>query len=409
VRIGIVYADPTTTKAAAGIGAKGASVGDPKAYATAIIADLNARGGINGRKIQPFWYADDVTGAEQSQQMTAACEGFMSDSKVVAVVGLGHPALADCVERRGGITVDATFGVSGLDAAGFSQFPHYANVSALALDRAARDLVSSLVSQGYFSGWNTTTGSASTLAAKVGVISYDDVYFKRVVNQVLLPELQRAGHPSVVTEFVNHHQSLSDLSGQVTQVQSAVLKMASSGVTHIVDFDDNGTIGLFFLNTAEGQGYRPRYGVTTGSEFNYLVTSGTSPERQFRGAMGIGWHELLDVPVSDWLSGANASRRRCAAALKAAGQAPAPGFEQTTAAGLCDALGLLQVALSRAPSVGQAGFASALQGLGAAFQSAATPGTRFDLRRRDGAAMFRTWQYKPSCTCMAYTSRGTAT
>jgi hypothetical protein len=198
---------------------------------------------------------------------------------------------------------------------------------------------------------------------------------------------------------------LSDLSAQTGQTSSAVLQMAGNGVTHVIDFDDNGTIGLTFMNNAESQGYRPRYGVTSGSEANYLVTSGTVPAAQFGGAAGIGWSSLLDVPVNDWLDGANATRRHCAAVLAKAGFKPQPGFDQVGAAAQCDALNVLTAAIAAAGAApSQASFARALNTIRAGYQSASTPGTYLTSERRDAVSSSRAWAFSPACRCMSYTS-----
>ena len=400
-----MYVDPSAGEAASAIGANGAVTGDGKAVAQAIINDINKRG-VRGRKLVPSWYNNDVTSnRSQGEQMQAACSTFMEDNQTFAVVGLGHPALAQCVEQRGGITADATFGVLGIDRAALAKLPHLVNVSAMTVDRAAAALVPALTQQGWFSGWNTSTGSAGPAPVRVGVISYDDTYFRRAVEQTLKPALAKAGHPAVITQYVNHHQSLSDLSGQTAQVQSAVLKFASERVTHVVNFDDNGTIGLFLLPQAESQGYRPRYGVTTGSEFQYLLQSGSVPPSQFRGTLGIGWHTILDLPYADWLTGphANPSRKRCGAVLERAGIRPEGVFAATLAAGLCDSLYMLEAAMSGAgKTLNRDTYRSVLSSFGPTYQSAATPGTELSLDRRDGAARFYNWGYDEECGCMSY-------
>lgn len=405
INIGVMYIDPNAGRAAQAIGANGADTGDGRAVAEAVIADINTRG-INGRTLKPAWYSNDVTSTQsQGQQMQVACDAFMQDHNAFAVVGLGHQALAECVEKRGGVTVDATFGVVGLDRARLAALPHTVNVSAMAVDRAAEALVPALVDQNWFAGWNTALGAPGPAPVRVGVISYDDPYFRRAIERNLKPALAAAGHPAVVTEYVNHHQSLSDLSGQTTQVQSAVLKFASEGVTHVVNFDDNGTIGLFLTNAAESQGYRPRYGVTTGSEFQYLVQSGSVPREQLSGALGIGWHTILDVPYQDWLSDkhASASRKRCGAVLAKANVRVGGVFAATLAAGLCDSLYTLEATMRQAGSaLSRDTYRATLAGFGDAYQSAATPGTSLSADRRDGAARYFHWGFDAQCTCMTY-------
>lgn len=408
INIGIMYVDPSAGQAAGAIGASGADTGNGRAVAEALIADINKRR-INGRKLNPSWYSNDVTSnRSQGEQMQIACDSFIQDHKSFAMVGLGHPALAECGEKHGAVTTDATFGVVGLDRAGLARLPHLTNVSAMAVDRAAEALVPALSAQGWFGSWNTATGAAGVAPVRVGVISYDDPYFRRAVERELKPALASAGHPAIVTEYVNHHQSLSDLSGQTAQVQSAVLKFASQRVTHVVNFDDNGTIGLFLMNAAESQGYRPRYGVTSGSEAQYLLQSGSAPAAQLQGALGIGWHTILDVPYRNWLTDKHSSpsRRRCGQVLSRAGIQAQSVFAATLAAGLCDALFTLELVMGKAgATLNRDSYRTALSVLGGGYQSAATPGTDITLDRRDGATRYFFWGFDARCGCMTYRGR----
>src|SRR5690349_22550034 len=95
------------------------------------------------------------------------------------------------------------------------------------------------------------------------------------------------------------------------QISSAVLKFRSDGVTHVLIWDDNGVATLFFMQQADNQGYRPRYGINSGN--NMQVVAQVVSKSQLTGATGIGWTPAFDIanadsPTSKW---ANSARRAC--------------------------------------------------------------------------------------------------
>ena len=79
IRVGIPYVDVAAVKAV-GVNINWGNVTD--AY-QAVIANINAHGGINGRKIVPFIMAVDPTGAAPA---ATACTALTQDDKVFAVI-----------------------------------------------------------------------------------------------------------------------------------------------------------------------------------------------------------------------------------------------------------------------------------------------------------------------------------
>src|SRR5262245_40868346 len=80
IKLGVSYVDLAAVRAA-GINR---DHGDyEKAYNT-VIDDLNAKGGVNGRKIEPVFEAIDPIGTDPAQE---ACVKLTEDEKVFAVIG----------------------------------------------------------------------------------------------------------------------------------------------------------------------------------------------------------------------------------------------------------------------------------------------------------------------------------
>jgi hypothetical protein len=66
--------------------------GDGKLEVTAIVDDINAHGGLNGRKILPFFASWDVASKDAGREAT--CRSLAEDSKVtfmITVINLAHP------------------------------------------------------------------------------------------------------------------------------------------------------------------------------------------------------------------------------------------------------------------------------------------------------------------------------
>jgi hypothetical protein len=107
---------------------------------------------------------------------------------------------------------------------------------------------------------------------KVGILAPDKADWKWVVPHVLVPELARRGIKVSPSDVVIWHfpESTSGNGQAASEIQAAVLKFRSNGVTHVLPVEQNSL--AFFASAAEGQHYRPRYGVDTYSAMQ--ITAG---------------------------------------------------------------------------------------------------------------------------------------
>jgi hypothetical protein len=276
------------------------------------------------------------------------------------------------------------------------------------LDRIAKEEVPALLAQNYFSPWDTTQGAPGAAGkAKVGVLTYDDTEYAGAVNRFLIPALKRAGYdPGANVARVGSVNTASDYSDQAAAVQSAELKFASSGVTHVISFEGNGGLSLFFMNNAESQHYRPRYGVNTTSGLQVLVDGSLVRPEQAHGAIGFGWAPGLDLNASrnpDNGPYSSDSRRHCVAVYKAHGISYTDANAESIALGYCNKLYLLRQTVNTTPTlINATTFVAAIDRIGGSFFAAGGLGTYLGPGRHDGAAKYYYWRWFDDCGCLHY-------
>jgi len=351
---------------AAAVGASSLTGGDHVAEVTAIVRDMNAHGGILGRKIvATFQYVDtsdetkDPAGAAQ-----AACVGLTEDKHVFAAISylaaLPSTTLFSCMARHGTPLLESD--AAPQTRARYAQADPYAyGPHTVTVERMAPTLISRLRAQGYFAGWDTLRGAPGTAAVKVGIlyISGDDTYRDSTTTA-----LAAAGYRMVDT--FGYQASLSSVG---SDMQAAVLRFRNDGVTHV--FIEEGSAVLFFAQVAENQAYRPRYGLTSLDLPAGLLATGALPKQQLAGATGTGYLPMGDV--GDMTRTTSTADTSCRELMRRAGQATTDPTAVLYMQIECDDLHLILAALVRSGSPTVAGLRSGLDGLGTAFVAATVP------------------------------------
>lgn len=404
INIGIPYTE-NAKEANAAFGVN-ISPGDTKANAQAILDDINARGGVAGRKLVPVFHAYDAQSAEtNAQQDQAACETLTQDHKVFAAVGGGGDTWDACMKKAGVLnTVGGSLTES--DRQALTVKPNYFNAIAPVRDRVEGSLVPALVRQKYFSGWDINTGAPGTAKAVVGILGYDVPEYERPLNRVLLPRLKAAGHPVKPENIarISAPQSQAEQGPAIAEVQNTVLRFRRNGVTHLIIIDTSGGLTLVFTTNSKNQNYYPRLGVTSGSGLQGLYDAGAFGDRELAGAMGVGWAPSLDLPSVAGDKYANAATKRCLAVLKErTGQQYATTNEASVALGQCDEINLAVEAIRRAGSVVTLPRAvSALEAVGNNIVLASRPRSFFGPGRHDGSELGWDMVWDTPCKCANY-------
>lgn len=364
--------------------------GSPRLHAQAVIDYLNERGGIAGRQIVPVFHEWEAGDSARPERWPAnhqqACSRWTEDNEVFAVLEQQArlvDQLVECLARRDTILIMNGIGYIG-DRQLFDAFPgYYYAPGVINMSRMTENLVDSLVRARFFGA-----------DAKVGLVMRDMPSFARAADQHLKPRLER--HGLKVDEEVRVGNE--PLSEGVNKLQSAVLRFRAAGVTNVLFLDTGGGLVHFFMQAAEAQQYRPRYGISSGND--PVFHQNNTGANQLRGSMGLGWAPALDVDPPHQPR-ASASRQLCESIMQEAG-VQAGGSAYVSAGNYCDKFFFLKEALERASSADAPGLARAVAQLGRSYQSPVSFGTEFHSGRHDGVSHARVFAYNNGCNCYQY-------
>jgi hypothetical protein len=382
------------------LGSSEITAGDGRAIAEATIDEVNGRGGIAGRKIEPVFATIDATSNEPfSAQFERICERFTRDHKVYAVVGAGQVTenFLACIERAGVANVNGGF--SNNDARIFAKYPRYIEVGMMNLTRIAASTVNGLWRQGFFAQ-----------GERIGLVTYDSPQFENAVNDGLIPAL--AGHGLALDRVsrLRYPERLSDVGTASSQASSAALRFKSRTISRVLILDYNALATALFMQAADNAEYSPKYGLNSqngGSQLSTLLPSCCA--QQLPGAQMVGWSPLIDLNAEDWGGyPKTASRKRCMQTMDAHGVT----FDSANANGnaiiACDTLWFLEAAVEAGSAAGEidaATFLTGVHALGTSFQAGDTFQNRYDAEHHDGVSQIADASFVEACSCFRYTSR----
>ena len=255
IRLGIPYCNDCAAGNAA-LGAGGEDPGDTRRYYKAALDEVNARGGVLGRKLVPVFHqisvSDDISASQQ-----AACETFTKDNKVFAIFFRGEITYS-CALKAGIIAWGG--GASGQV---FARYPNLFAPSSIRFERLAAVTVRAMVK----AGWQKPDAKYPT--GKIGLISWDDPEYRYAMNNGWLAALHAAGLKETDVRYIAIPADPGTISDASAAISSAVLRFRREGIDHV--FISDGPAGIFagtgltllFLENAQTQGYKPRYGFNT--------------------------------------------------------------------------------------------------------------------------------------------------
>ena len=181
VEVGIAYAE----NAAAFGEALGGSLdlGDGKAQNDALIAYVNAHGGLAGHPIKPVYYAVDLTRTVPwSVFVQEACSLWTEDHKVIAAsfpVNIDVSQLSSCLKKRGAVLDASSLRIRS--QSDYTASPLLVEPWMITAERLAPLYVRGLQQQGYFAG-----------KPVVGLLTYDYPQ-SRLLGQLIKAELRKIG------------------------------------------------------------------------------------------------------------------------------------------------------------------------------------------------------------------------
>jgi hypothetical protein len=386
-----------TTELQAAFSAVGAnsSGGDERQISQAIIDWMNDNGGIAGRQIVPVYHETNPASGTWASQAQAACDTFTDDNQVFAVssstVG-GDDSMLACLAAKNTPLIENNLWV-------FDR-PYYEarrgilyQPARMMADRWVRAYVDGLERSGYLADGKEG----------LGLLRFDHPVFDRLSNGVFRPRLAALGYELRDEVVISSPKGLSDFGAMANQLNSAVLRMRSRGVTHVMMLENAGIMPFFWFDQAESQGYRPRYGLSS-SDIPQTQQNNADPE-QLRDSVVVGWQPGSDLERAD-IPADNPQHALCEQVMEQAGIVPTGFYTQPR----CDSFFFLKAALERAPALTSAGLLAGVESLGGQYRSSASVQglSRFGPGRYDGPNAVRLLAFDMSCACYRVASDATA-
>jgi substrate-binding family protein len=380
------------TTAVSNAGAAGLSTGssftDREVY-DALVAELNASGGLAGRKIVPVYGTTDTASSNWSSQFQAACTNLTQDHKVTAVLGYAFiflDSFEQCLLKAGVPHLYGGYQPGDIQAQ--KEFPNVVSIANPTVDIAYITTFTGAMKTGLL-----------TPATKLGVMIDDCAGGVRSFNASAAPFLK--AH-NITYDLVTGSCSTgsSDVTSASAAVSSAELRFASKGVQLVAA---GGIPLLLFMAAAQSQGYHPQYVTSAGG----AAFEPNAPAPQLANLHGFGWLPAVDVNPAHQPYPVTAAQQRCVSMLQRHGLTPKAYNDFLTAYITCDSLSLYALALTR--TNGHTDATAIEQAVVAAmpsFQGASTYAGRLmsNATQRGGPAQYREWGWTPDCSC--YTYRG---
>lgn len=364
------------------------TVGDPDGTIKALVAEVNATGGLGGREIVAVFGKFDTASTEAyAVQEQAICDKWTQDEKVEVAVAVGSTVSSEgiptCLSDRGVPVI--TQGSYSDDQEVYDTLKTMFSSAGVNLSRAAKPYVEGLRRAGFF-----------TPGAKYGLVSYEIPGAQRAVEKSLEPALKAAGITLTEKAQIPYPVSPADIQAIFARSQTTVVKFRDAGVTHVLMYGP----ATFFMTAAERQQYRPKYGISS------LDSPGTLPlqripTEQLQNATGIGWYPVVDVDQAH-APADNPATQKCKDLLTKAGIELPTRTADLFGHSYCDALLLLQAAYKASPGMSSAGVAKAVEGLKGTYRSPLGLQTRFGPGRHDGGAAVRDLRFQADCGCFVY-------
>jgi ABC-type branched-subunit amino acid transport system substrate-binding protein len=359
----------------------------------AVVAAMNAQGGLGGRRIVPVYANTDTGSSNWDTDFAAACSTFTQDNKVAAVLGYAFTysqSFERCLAAKKLPHLNTGFNVPGRSE--LAKYPLQTSLDVPTIDR-----------RGLLKLIGAAADGVLTPKNKIGVITDNCPGTASSLSESFMPQAKKLGLTVAPPVTLNCANGSADAGGAVTALQNAELQFASSGVDRVIfHASSEGPALLLFSSSAESQSYHPQYVVSSLANLEALRSNFSAG--QIANIHGYGWLPTQDVPPR-FYPATNTLQKRCLSLLKSQSIVPASGPDFYYAYNVCEAVFVYEQALLRnGASTDGAAVSSAVRGLGTSFDSLTNQGgSLFGTDQPDAPRSMRHLVYTASCSCFAYT------
>jgi ABC-type branched-subunit amino acid transport system substrate-binding protein len=385
VKVGAFYLNGGNAVMGAGFAATPVNFGDGQLEAKAVVADINAHGGIGGRPIELYLQKIEAADASKPAAFDAACSALAQDKKVFAIMSMFNlrSPLAACAAKYKVILIDAALGAGDDDV--YRTYGDWAfTPSQMSLDTEQKLVLRNAASTGAI--------NSKTL---VGVlVQNDDDIFPRVLRNTIEPTLDAMHIPHEAAVIA----SASDSSG----IANAILKFQTDGVKTVMFSAGNGGIPeVLFMQAADQQRYAPSY--IMGDSTDTWFVGSSAPASQAQNIIGVGSYPIANVNADQVPS--NPLEQHCLDVISKAGEPVSDRHSSLTATFYCETFYGFAAAGARVqgPMTADA-WRAAYRSLGPAYPTLMSFEVDVSKNFNAGARAYRTLAWNPGCGCIAYTS-----
>jgi ABC-type branched-subunit amino acid transport system substrate-binding protein len=381
IKIGFHYSSDIAAAYAA-FGAEGEFV-DVEETVNKIVAWVNARGGLGGKKIQVVYHGTNPLSGSFPQQVEAACTFFAEDAKVAVVIStaiMPDDTMPACFARK---SLPLVWSYQYLLPRGtFDKYPNTLYMPHnIGTDRMGF-YADALKAAGFFEK-----------GARFGIVRYDTAVHKDFADRIIRAGLAKYGLKVTDEAALTKPQSAGEAGTTANQAAGAMVRFKNAGINHILWVPSGGAIPLVWAPSADTQKYFPRSAFTSLDIPNFIEDNMSSD--QLKRALVVGW-----MPPND-THGKYLPKPKQYQDCKQASGIP---DDLSGGAQACDGFFFLKAAWDKTPTYGVAGLRKAVESLGTGFASPWTISTLLKAGRHDGATSYRILQFNPECVCFTYVS-----
>jgi hypothetical protein len=252
-----------------------------------MFAKINSAGGYSGHKVNAIYYNADGAAASADSEASKACAYFTQDHHVDIVISDQYyvEGFLSCLQRKNIAVLETTRWA--YDKQLMAQHPNWFPLDGMAEDR-------------YIAALLEVESQVGVLTSKdhVGVLMPDCAGERRVYSTTIQPLAKKIGF-TVEQATTACAGGASDIAQASNQIQAAVLKFRSDGVTKVMAMTGaEGFYLILFTRNASQQKWYPGY-MLSSNAFPFSNTDTSSPVSfaadSFPHMTGVGYIPILDT------------------------------------------------------------------------------------------------------------------